>query len=254
MLKPINRHLPVHFLNKDAPENLFHTLSYRKIDDTPIYSLAYVKEFRGELYLWCINRHVVVGTNLAQAFKYNKEDYLDFFYDGGVYEVVFERYTNRVFTTDRRDGSRALRFFEWDKYRTEWSVNDENIRKVFKYIKTAIKVTESDDFFTTRDLRSDYVIQALAHSKCPLVNTALLGPSNKVWVDAYRVYPRQEYTVFATENFISYEEKPELVYLVRRYENGRDNAENALNWLGYTMPTTTKKEEKKACQKSKTKK
>lgn len=251
MLKPINRHLPVHFLNEDVPENLFHTLSYRKIDDTPIYSLAYVKEFRGELYLWCINRHVLVGTNLAQAFKYNKEDYLDFFYDGGIYEVVFERYTNRVFTTDRRDGSRVLRFFEWDKYRTEWNVKDENIRKVFGYIKKAIKVTESDNFFTTKDLRSDYVIKAMAHSKCPLVNTALLGSSNKVWGDAYRVYPRQEYTVFATENLTSCEEKPELIYLVEHYRDGRENAENSLKLLGYTMPVSKKVE---TCQKTKTKK
>lgn len=252
MLKPINRYLPV-YLDEDIAENLFHALSYRKINDDPLYSLAYVKDFRGELYLWCVNRHVIAGTNLAQAFKYNKEDYLDFFYDGGVYEVVFERFTDRVFTTDRGDSYTRLRFFEWDKYRSEWGPKDEAIRNIFKYIKKAIKVTESDDFFTTKDLRSDYVIKALAHSKCPLVNTALLGSNNKVWGDAYRVYPRQEYTVFATENFISYEEKPELVYLVEHYRDGRENAENALNWLGYTMPTKKAKEEE-TCQKTKTKK
>ena len=239
MLKPIKRYLPI-YLDEDIAENLFHALSYRKIDDDPIYSFAYVKDFGGELYLWCVNRHVIVGTNLAQAFKYDKKDYLDFFYDGGVYEVVFERFTGRVFTTDRIDSSTRLRFFEWDKHRFRWSTKDKTIRKIFGYIKKAIKVTESDNFFTTKDLRSDYVIKAMAHSKCPLVNTALLGSSNKVWGDAYRVYPRQEYTVFATENLTSCEEKPELIYLVEHYRDGRENAENSLKLLGYTMPKTKK--------------
>lgn len=234
-------------------DDLFRILKYRRFDDYPLLSFAFTTKYRGDFYLWCVNRHVLAGVNLTEALKYSPRKDLSFFKNSGVYEVDFRRNTRNEYTAERKDDSCIIRFTELNEMLRGNA--RKNIPHTFGYIKQAIYALEHKDYFGAEDLRSEYLLKALSYPKCELVNTALLGTDSDICSSPYWVYPGKEFTVFSTCLLGGKShDNPRCIYLVRAYENGMANAIETLEQLGYKMPTTTRKEKEKACQKSKAKK
>lgn len=233
-------------------DDLFRILKYRRFDDYPLLSFAFTTKYKGDFYLWCVNRHVLAGVNLTEALKYSPRKDLSFFKNNGVYEVDFRRNTRNEYTAERKDDSCIIRFTELnDMLRSNAR---KNIPHTFGYIKQAIRTLEYKDFFGVEDIRSEYLLKALSYPKCELVNLALLGTDSDICSSPYWVYPDKEFTVFSTCLLGGKShDNPRCIYLVRAYENGMANAIETSEQLGYTMPTS-KAKERETCQKTKTKK
>ena len=196
---------------------------------------------------------MLAGVNLTEALKDSSKKDLAFFKNNGVYEVDFRRNTSNKYTAERKDDSCIIRFTELNELLRGNS--RKNISHTFRYIRQAIYSLEHKDYFgIDSDLRSEYLLKALSYSKCELVNLALLGTDPDIYDIPYWVYPGKDFTVFSTcilggRNH----DNPRCIYLIRAYENGRENAAETLEELGYTMPVSkTKKVE--TCRKNKTKK